>query len=134
MISNSPFFFLKHNYSSSKWNIISFTRLRLHFIRSDKFGITNLASQMLAFKWKIISFLQRHHTKNNPTVLNIIFLAAYSYIISVHYDPSVRIIELVPDSTYIVCINFINEWWDQNLNVDSERQIFFCQKSVERKS
>ena len=47
---------------------------------------------------------------------------------------------------HVVCVNFIPEWRDLQLNVDSERQIFeklfhgrfiysqsFCQKSAERK-
>ena len=65
-----------------------------------------------------------------------------------HYNPSVRIIDLVSYTTYIVCFNFLHKWrGDLKFKVDSEWQIFwetfhrnfiysqsFCQKSVERKS
>ena len=70
----------------------------------------------------------------------------HTYIIG-HYNPSVRIIDLVSHTTYIVCVNFIHKWWDLQFKVDFERQIFwetfhcnfiysqsFCQKSAERKS
>ena len=72
--------------------------------------------------------------------------STYTYIIG-HYNPSVRIIDLVSHTTYVVCVNFIHKWRDLQLKVDSERQIFwetfhgnfiysqsFCQKSAERKS
>ena len=68
------------------------------------------------------------------------------YIID-HFNPSVRIIDLVSHTTYVVCVNFIDKWRDLQFKVDSERQIFeklfmavlihtqnFCQKSAERKS
>ena len=42
-----------------------------------------------------------------------------------HYNLSVRIIDLVSHTTYVVCVNFIHKWRDLQLNVDSELQIFF---------
>ena len=67
-----------------------------------------------------------------------------------HYNPSVRIIDLVSHITYVVCVNFIHKWRDLLFKADSERQIFwifwetfhgnfiysqsFYQKSAERKS
>ena len=69
-----------------------------------------------------------------------------TYIIG-HYNPSVRIIDLVSQSTYVVCFNFIHKWRDLQFKVDSERQISwetlhgnfiysqsFCQKFAETKS
>ena len=47
-----------------------------------------------------------------------------TYIIG-HYNPSVRIIELVSHTTYVVCANFIHKWRDLQFKVDSERQIFW---------
>ena len=47
----------------------------------------------------------------------------YTYIIG-HYNPSVRIIDLVSKTTNVVCINFIHKWWDLQFKVDSERKIF----------
>ena len=41
-----------------------------------------------------------------------------------HYNPSVRIIDLVSHTTYVVCVNFIHKWRDLLFTVDSERQIF----------
>ena len=71
---------------------------------------------------------------------------ATTYIIG-HYHPSVRIIDLVSHTTYVVCVNFILKWRDLQFKVDSERLICwqtfhgnfiysqsFCQKSPERKS
>ena len=45
------------------------------------------------------------------------------FIISRYY-PSVRIIDLVPDTTYVVCVNFIRNWRDRQFKVVSEQQIF----------
>ena len=42
-----------------------------------------------------------------------------------HYNPSVRIIDLVYHITFIVCVNFIREWRNLPFIVDSERLIFF---------
>ena len=47
-----------------------------------------------------------------------------TYIIG-HYNPSVRIIDLVSHTTYVVCVNFIHKWRDLQFKVDSERQIFW---------
>ena len=41
-----------------------------------------------------------------------------------HYNPSVRIIDLVSHTTYVLCVNFIHMWGDLQFKVDSERQIF----------
>ena len=51
----------------------------------------------------------------------------HTYIIG-HYNPSVRIIDLVSHTTYVVCVNFIHKWRDLLFKVDSERQIFFFEK------
>ena len=48
----------------------------------------------------------------------------HTYIIG-HYNPSVRIIDLVSHTTYVVCVNFIHKWCDLQFKVESERQIFF---------
>ena len=46
----------------------------------------------------------------------------HTYIIG-HYNPLVRIIDLVSHITYVVCVNLIHEWQDLQFKVDSERQI-----------
>ena len=50
-------------------------------------------------------------------------LKGYTYIIG-HYNPSVRIIDQVSHTTYVVCITFIHKWRALHFKVDSERQIF----------
>ena len=64
--------------------------------------------------------------KHSNLFYNIVILAHYSYITYIigRYNPSVRIIDLVSHTTYVVCVNFIHKWRDQQFNVDSERQIF----------
>ena len=47
----------------------------------------------------------------------------HTYIIG-HYNPSVRIIDLVSHTTYGVCVNFIHKLRDLQFKVDSERQMF----------
>ena len=51
----------------------------------------------------------------------------HTYII-VHYNPSVRIIDQVSHTTYVVCVNFRHKWRDLQFKVDSELQIFFFEK------
>ena len=48
----------------------------------------------------------------------------YTYMIG-PYNPSVRIIDLVSHTTYVVCVNFIPKWREMQFKVDYERQIFF---------
>ena len=71
----------------------------------------------------------------------------HTYIIG-HYNPSVRIIDLVSHITYVACVNFfIYKWRNLQFKVDSERQISratfhgnfiysqsFYQKSANRKA
>ena len=42
-----------------------------------------------------------------------------------HYNLSVRIIDVVSHTTYVVCIIFIHKWRDLQFKVDSELQIFW---------
>ena len=51
------------------------------------------------------------------------FTYIYTYIIK-HYNPSVRIIDPVSHTNYVVCVNFIHKWRDLQFKVDSEQQIF----------
>ena len=44
----------------------------------------------------------------------------YTYIIG-RYNSSVRIIDLVSHTTYVVCVNFIHKWRDVEFKVDFER-------------
>ena len=46
---------------------------------------------------------------------NVYFCFIHTYIIG-HYNPSVRIIDLVSHTTYVVCINFMHKWWDLQIN------------------
>ena len=51
-------------------------------------------------------------------------ISTFTYIIG-HYNPSVKIIDLVSHTTYVVCVNFIHKWRDLQFKVDSERQIYW---------
>ena len=49
----------------------------------------------------------------------------HTFIIG-HYNPSVRIIDLVSHTTYVECVlNFIHKWRYLQFIVDSEGQIFW---------
>ena len=54
--------------------------------------------------------------------INTLHGSTHTYIIG-HYNPSVRIIDLVSHTIYVVCVNFIHKWRDLQFKVDSERQI-----------
>ena len=62
----------------------------------------------------------------------------HTYIID-HYNPSVRIIDLASDTTYVVCVNFIHKWgtcsfFEKLFHGNFFYSQSFCQKSTERKS
>ena len=56
-----------------------------------------------------------------PFLENALKIKLHTYIIG-HYNPSVRIIDLVSYTTYVVCVNFRHKW---QFKADSERQIFW---------
>ena len=64
------------------------------------------------FKWTLIWFYY-------------FIWSLHTYIIG-HYNPLVRIIDLISHTTYVVCVDFIHKWRDLQFKVGSERQIF-CQ-------
>ena len=68
-------------------------------------------------KINVISIWIFYRTKWNHKLLN-------TYIIG-HHNPSVRIIELVSHTTYVVFVNFMYKWRDLQFKFDSERQIFW---------
>ena len=51
-------------------------------------------------------------------------MAIFIYIHNWALQPSVRIIDKVSHTTYVVCINFIYNWRDLKFKVDPERHIF----------
>ena len=55
-----------------------------------------------------------------------IFVTEYIYIHNIigHYIPSVRIIDLVSHTTYVVCINFIHTWRDYCLKSTPNDRFF----------
>ena len=65
----------------------------------------------------------RHQTLDSRFINRNIYL--HTYIIA-HYNLSVRIIDLISHTTYVVCVNCIRQWWDRDLlfKGDSERQSF----------
>ena len=54
---------------------------------------------------------------------NIYNTNIHTYIIA-HYNPSVRIIDPVSYTTYVVCVNFIYKLQELQFKDDSERLIF----------
>ena len=72
----------------------------------------------------------------------------HTYIHNWSLQPSVRNIDLVSHTAYVVCVNFVHKWRDLQFKVDSERQIFWetfslqvfiysqsvCPKSAKKKS
>ena len=64
-------------------------------------------SKMKIFKLRIIYYME-NTTRLLDSLKNIYI---HTYIIG-HYNPSVRIIDLVPHTTYVVCVNFIHKWRD----------------------
>ena len=65
------------------------------------------------------NILPKKFLVKTPTFFNS-FTYIHTYIID-HYNPSVRIIDLVSHTTYVVCVNFIHKWRDLQFKVDSER-------------
>ena len=64
--------------------------------------------------------------KNVHVSSHTLYIHTYIYTyITGHYNPSVRIIDLVSHTTYVVCANFIHKWQDLQFKVDFERQIFW---------
>ena len=60
---------------------------------------------------------------NGPRLIDIAGCGVgITYIIG-HYNLSVRMIDLVSHTIYVVCVNFIHKWRDLQFKVDSERQI-----------
>ena len=83
----------------------------------------------------VSQFIQFYHEMDSILII-------HTYIIG-YYSPSVRIIDLVSHTTYVVCVNFIQKWRDLQFKVDSFFEklfmailftLSFCQKSAERKS
>ena len=79
------------------------------------------------------------HSKSYMSPLTI--RAMFTYIHNWPLQPFSHYYDLITHITYIVCVNFLHNWWDLQFKVDSERQIFeqifmahsFCQKFAERK-
>ena len=77
-------------------------------IKGKKYSKRRLLFTLLTFFIFYINF-----------TIYIIFII-HSYIID-HYYPSIKIIDLVSNTTYVVCVNFIHKWQDLQFKVDSER-------------
>ena len=88
------------------------------------------------------------HTFSKLLDLPFLFFRQKSFVVIVisHYNPSVRIIDFVSHTTYVVCVNFIHEWQVPYSLQSIPNDRFFlrnfswqfyllseCQKSAERK-
>ena len=83
---------------------------------SDNTELTANNSRIKANSYKVAFFKQLRSF--------ILCSDIHIYIIG-HYNPSVRLIELVSHTTCVVCFNFIHKWRDLQFKVDFERQIFW---------
>ena len=88
------------------------------------------------FKYKDTCCIKNDHfiTKTSFTLFTLHFICKntkctaffcyiHTYIIG-HYNSSVRIIDLVFHTTYVLCVNFIHKWRDLQFKINSERQFF----------
>ena len=115
---------------------------------------TNCGTKRTSFKSMLVVAMILYKPFHCLLLLHICYLphkyfchVLYTYIIG-HYNPSVRFIDLVSHTTYVVCVNFIHKWQNLQFKVDSERKIFwetfhgslliysqrFCPESAERTS
>ena len=67
---------------------------------------------------------RNYNIKTNTIEVFVVTNILYTTYIIGHYNPSVRMIDLVSHTTYVVCVNFIHKWRQLQFKVDSERQIF----------
>ena len=69
--------------------------------------------------------MNRRYIAISYNCLNFCYVSSKLDWITCHYNPLVRIIDLVSHATYVVCVNFMHNWLDLQFKVDSERQIFW---------
>ena len=53
-------------------------------------------------------------------LINLKFCGSKKYIIG-YYNPSVRTIDPISHTTYVLCVNFLHDWRDLQFKVDSEQ-------------
>ena len=78
---------------------------------------------VIHFAVGMMTFLVMEIICNNNAVEQKFILQLRTYVIG-HFNPSVRIIDLVSHTTYVVCVNFIHKWRGLQFKIDSERQNF----------
>ena len=93
----------------------------LNLILFELSVLSSIAQQLIimqnVFCYHLISWIQKNWIVRFKSKLR-------TYVIG-HYNPSVRIIDLVSHATYVVYVNFRHKWRDLQFKVDSERQIFW---------
>ena len=103
------------------WLTCAFSRLQLFdgSRRNELILIEVICNKKIFFhRFPCSRFLAKTLRVNKSALKNI-----YTYIIA-HYNPSVKIIDLVSHCTHLMCVNFIHKWRDLQFKVVSERQIF----------
>ena len=68
--------------------------------------------------WKNI-FQVKYAVFRDLALYILSIFSTYTYMIG-HYNTSIRIIDLVSRTTYVVCVNFLHEWRDLQFKVDFE--------------
>ena len=84
--------------------------IKNYFIRNKYLRV------LLCFYCAPITILTKYH--------EVVRIPLFGIYIIGHYNPSVRIIDLVSHNTYDVCVNFICKLRGLQFNVESEPQIF----------
>ena len=80
----------------------------------------------IIFCFAILETGRTHHRQLRKFVKFIkIMPEPLTYIYTWPLNPSVRIIDLVSHTTYVVCVNLIHKWRDLQFKVNSEWQIFW---------
>ena len=76
--------------------------------------------------WPVLEFGMCHTTNVVVNIRKLKEFQIHTYIIG-HYNPSVRIIDLISHTTYVVCVNFFIHKW-RHLQFKVEFQILLLNK------
>ena len=85
------------------------TGLVSNFLMHHVTGWHLLCRKEITISVAIRKYLSGNNTVSDYSNILSIYSFIHTYIIG-HYNPSVRIIDLVSHTTYVVCVNFIHKW------------------------
>ena len=114
-------FVCEKNIVTKKFGIIC-CLLKNHLIELFEQGICKLLLYNISKATYQKAYLDTTFRFEQASAWNASFLVDHITYIIGH---SVRFIDLVSYTAYVVCVNFIHKWRDLQFNVDSERKIFW---------